>query len=88
MNSDILMFVMLILFKLIVISLALAIFSSIFIQNRKKGLLFLAAIALFSTYSIYNGYQFSVAMGSGILFLYVSLGVVTYFALKKRHERR
>ena len=84
MNNDILMFTMGILFQLIVISLALALFSSIFVQSRKKGLIFLTIYVLFSIYIIYDGYKYSAIMGSSMLFIYISLGIVTYFVIKKR----
>lgn len=88
MDSNILMFTMLILFQLIVISLGLAIFSSIFVKSRKKGLIFLTIYVLLSVYSLYNGYKYSVAMGSSMLIIYISLGVVTYFVIKKKLSNR
>ena len=88
MNNDVLMFTIVILFQLIVISLALAIFSSIFVQSRKKGLIFLIIYILFGIYSLYDGYKYSAIMGSSMLFIYISLGVVTYFVIKKRLAKR
>ena len=84
MDTDILMFTMLILFQLIVISIVLAIFSSVFVESRKKGLIFLTIYVLLSIYSLYDVYKDSVIMGSSMLFIYISLGVVTYFVIKKR----
>ena len=84
MDNNILMFTMVILFQLMVISLALSIFSSIFVKSRKKGLMFLIIYVLLSIYSLYDVYKDSVIMGSSMLFIYISLGVVTYFVIKKR----
>lgn len=84
MDNNILMFTMVILFQLMVISLALAIFSSVFVKSRKKGLIFLIIYVLLSIYSLYDIYKYSVIMGSSMLFIYISLGVVTYFVIKKR----
>lgn len=84
MDNNILMFTMVILFQLMVISLALAIFSSVFVKSRKKGLIFLIIYVLLSVYSLYDIYKYSVIMGSSMLFIYISLGVVTYFVIKKR----
>ena len=84
MDTNILMFTMLILFQLIVVSIALAIFSSVFVKSRKKGLMFLIIYVLLSIYSLYDVYKDSVIMGSSMLFIYISLGVVTYFVIKKR----
>lgn len=84
MDNNILMFTMVILFQLMVISLALAIFSSVFVKSRKKGLMFLTIYVLLSIYSIYDVYKYSAIIGSSMLFIYISLGVVTYFVIKKR----
>lgn len=78
------MFTLVILFQLMVTSLALAIFSSVFVKSRKKGLMFLIIYVLLSIYSLYDVYKDSVIMGSSMLFIYISLGVVTYFVIKKR----
>ena len=84
MDNNILMFTLVILFQLMVTSLALAIFSSVFVKSRKKGLIFLIIYVLLSIYSLYDVYKDSVIMGSSMLFIYISLGVVTYFVIKKR----
>ena len=84
MDNNILMFTLIILFQLMVTSLALAIFSSVFVKSRKKGLMFLIIYVLLSIYSLYDVYKDSVIMGSSMLFIYISLGVVTYFVIKKR----
>ena len=78
------MFTLVILFQLMVTSLALAIFSSVFVKSRKKGLMFLIIYVLLSIYSLYDVYKDSVIMGSSMLFIYISLGVVTYFVIKKK----
>ena len=84
MDNNMLMFTMLILFQLVVVSIALAIFSTVFVKSRKKGLLFLAIYVLLSIYNLSNAYQYSVMMGNSMLFIYMSLGVVTYFVIKKK----
>ena len=84
MDNNILMFTLVILFQLMVTSLALAIFSSVFVKSRKKGLMFLIIYVLLSIYSLYDVYKDSLIMGSSMLFIYISLGVVTYFVIKKR----
>ena len=84
MDNNILMFTLVILFQLMVTSLALAVFSSVFVKSRKKGLMFLIIYVLLSIYSLYGVYKDSVIMGSSMLFIYISLGVVTYFVIKKR----
>ena len=84
MNQDLLIFTMIILFQLTVISLALAIFSSVFVKNRKKGFIFLIGYTLLSIYSLYNAYTHSIIMGNSMLFIYISLGIVTYFVIKRK----
>ena len=84
MDNNILMFTMLILFQLTVTSLVLAIFSSVFVQSRKKGLMLLTIYVLLSIYSLNGVYKYATIMGNIMLFIYISLGVVTYFVIKKR----
>ncbi|MGN4127121.1 hypothetical protein ACMGD3_19245 [Lysinibacillus sphaericus] len=84
MDNNILMFTILILFQLAVVSIVLAIFSSVFVQSRKKGLVFLTIYILLSIYSLYDVYKYSAILGSSMLIIYISLGVVTYFVIKKR----
>lgn len=81
---DILMFTMLILFQLVVVSLAFAIFSSVFVKSRRKGLMFLTIYILLSIYSLYDVYKHSSILGSSMFVIYISLGVVTFFVIKKR----
>ena len=82
--DNILMFTMLILFQLVVVSLALAIFSSVFVKSRKKGLAFLTIYISLSIYSLYDVYKYSAILGSSMLAIYIILGIVTYFVIKKR----
>jgi len=84
MDNNVLMFTMVILFQLTVTSLVLAIFSSVFVQSRKKGLMFLTIYVLLSIYSLNGVYKYATIMGNIMLFIYISLGVVTYFVIKKR----
>ena len=84
MDNNILMFTILILFQLAVVSIVLAIFSSVFVKSRKKGFVFLTIYILLSIYSLYNVYKNSAILGSSMLIIYISLGVVTYFVIKKR----
>ncbi|MFJ6211213.1 hypothetical protein [Lysinibacillus sp. NPDC092081] len=82
MDNNILMFTILILFQLAVVSIVLAIFSSVFVKSRKKGLVFLTIYILLSIYSLYDVYKYSAILGS-MLIIYISLGVVTYFVIKE-----
>lgn len=84
MDNDILMFIMLISVQLVVLSIALAIFSSLFMKSRKKGLIFLIIYILISIYNLFNAYAYSSIMGNSILIIYISSGIGTYFVLKKR----
>ncbi len=84
MDNNILMFTILILFQLAVVSIVLAIFTSVFLKSRKKGLVFLTIYILLSIYSLYGVYKYSAILGSSVLIIYICLGVVTYFVIKKR----
>lgn len=84
MDNNVLMFTMLILFQLVVVSLALAIFSSVYVKSRKKGLVFLTIYLSLSIYSLYDSYTYSTILGSSMLGIYIILGLVTYFVIKKK----
>lgn len=84
MGNNILMYTMLYLSQLIGASLALAIITSVFVKNRKTGILSLTIYVLLNIYSLTIGFKFSALMGSGMLIIYIGLGVLTYFAIKKK----
>ena len=82
--DNILMFTMLILFQIVVVSLGFAIITSVFVKSRKKGLVSLTIYIFLSIYSLYDIYKYSWILGSSMFVIYISLGVVTYFVIKKR----
>ena len=84
MENNILIYTMLFLSQLISASLILAIITSVFVKSRKRGILFLTIYILLNIYSLTIGYKFSTAMGSGMLIIYIGLGVLTYFVTKKK----
>ncbi|MEK9198256.1 hypothetical protein SFC08_08380 [Lysinibacillus halotolerans] len=84
MEYDILMYIMLFLGQLICASLALAIITSVLLKSRKKGILFLTLYILLNLYSLTIVFKFSAIMGSGMLIIYIGLGVLTYFIFKKK----
>lgn len=84
MQNTILMYTMLLLGQLISASLTLAIITSVFVKSRKKGILFLTIYMLLNIYSLTFGFKLSTIMGSGMLIIYIGLGVLTYFVIKKK----
>jgi len=84
MEENILMYIMLLLTQLICASLILAILTSIFVKNRKKGITFFIIYILLNLYSLSIGFKFSTIMGSGMLIIYIGLGVLTFFVIKRK----
>ncbi|KGR77968.1 hypothetical protein CD33_01980 [Ureibacillus sinduriensis BLB-1 = JCM 15800] len=84
MESTILMYIMLFLSQLFTASLVLAIITSVIVKNRKKGILFLTIYLFLILYSLTTGFKFSTIMGSGMLIIYISLGILTYFIIKNK----
>ncbi len=81
---NILMYTMVFLGQLISVSLILAIFTSVFVKSRKQGFVFLTIYILLNTYSLIIGFKFSLVMGCGMLIIYICLGILTYFVIKKK----
>jgi len=84
MENNILMYSMLFLGQLISASLMLAIITSILVKSKKNGVLLLTIYILLNLYSLTIGFKFSTIMGSGMLIIYIGLGVITYFVIKKK----
>ena len=84
MGINILMYTLVFIGQLISVSLILAIFTSVFAKSRKQGFVFLTIYLLLSIYSLTSGFKFSLVMGIGMLIIYICLGTLTYFVLKKK----
>ncbi|WP_422124403.1 hypothetical protein DHX103_06165 [Planococcus sp. X10-3] len=75
---------MLFVVHLITVSLAFGILSSIFVRNARNGYIFLTVILLSGAYTLSVVFDFSVALGYSILFMYLCLGILTYFNIKRK----
>ncbi|UOQ84725.1 hypothetical protein [Gracilibacillus salinarum] len=64
--------------------LAIAVFSSIFVENRKRGYLYLACICGGMVYGLILGFSGSTVLGIGMLIIDVSVLIVAYFDTKKK----
>ena len=84
MGSDFLMYTLVFLGQLVSVSLIMAIFSSVFVRSRKKGYVFITIYLVLSINSLVLGFKTSPVLGSGLSVIYISLGVVTYFVIKKK----
>lgn len=84
MENNTLMYTMLFLGHLISASLALAIITSVLVNSRKKGILFLTIYLLLNLYSLTIVFKISTLMGISMLMIYIGLGVLTYFVIKKK----
>lgn len=84
MENNALMYTMLFLGHLISASLALAIITSVIVNSRKKGILFLTIYLLLNLYSLTIVFKISTIMGISMLMIYIGLGVLTYFVIKKK----
>ena len=86
-NNDVLWGIILVMGHLISTTLALAIFSSIMLQNKKIGLLFLILIMVMGGLTLYRLMTYSITLGLIIGFMYIILCFVTFFSLKKKMNR-
>ncbi|MBD8028243.1 hypothetical protein H9636_16465 [Ureibacillus sp. Re31] len=84
MENNALMYTILFLGHLISASLALAIITSIIVNSRKKGILFLTIYLLLNLYSLTIVFKISTLMGISMLMIYIGLGVLTYFVIKRK----
>jgi hypothetical protein len=83
-NNDVLWGVLLIMGHLVSTTLALAIFSSILLKNKKNGLLFLILLIVMGVLTLYRVMSYSIALGLIIGFMYIMLCFVTFISLKKK----
>ncbi|MGG1632863.1 hypothetical protein [Rossellomorea sp. NRS-1567] len=86
-NNDVLWGIILAMGHLISTTLALAIFSSIVLQNKKNGLLFLILLIVMGVLTLYRVMTYSITLGLIIGFMYIMLCFVTFFSLKKKMTR-
>jgi hypothetical protein len=86
-NNDVLWGVILVMGHLVSTTLALAIFSSILLQNKKNGLLFLILLIVMGVLTLYRVMTYSITLGLIIGFMYIILCFVTFFSLKKKMTR-
>ncbi|UOQ48758.1 hypothetical protein MUN88_00940 [Gracilibacillus caseinilyticus] len=87
MEFNIWMYVTVYIAQLIGAFLALAIFSSVFIESRKRGYLYLASICVGMINALILGFSASTVMGIGMLIINVCLLVVAYFDTKKKMNK-
>jgi hypothetical protein len=86
-NNDVLWGVILVMGHLISTTLALAIFSSILLQNKKKGLLFLILLIAMGALTLYRVMSYSITFGIIIGFMYIILCFVTFISLIRKMTR-
>ncbi|MGD6971232.1 hypothetical protein ACQCWA_09035 [Rossellomorea aquimaris] len=86
-NNDVLWGVILLMGHLISTTLALAIFSSILLQNKKKGLLFLILLIVMGVLTLYRVMSYSITFGIIIGFMYIILCFVTFISLIRKMTR-
>ncbi|KAA0564473.1 hypothetical protein F0342_09855 [Bacillus sp. CH30_1T] len=86
-NNDVLWGVILVMGHLISTTLALAIFSSILLQNKKKGLLFLILLIVMGVLTLYRVMSYSITFGIIIGFMYIILCFVTFISLIRKMTR-
>ncbi|MGR3764227.1 hypothetical protein [Rossellomorea sp. NS-SX7] len=65
-------------------TLALAIFISIFRNDPVKGKLFLTAIIVWAAFSLYKLFHFSIIIGLMTVLMYVSFSLITFRSIKYR----
>ncbi|KMJ57247.1 hypothetical protein AB685_17765 [Bacillus sp. LL01] len=72
--------------QVIMVSLALTIFSSLYIKSRKKGYIFISIIALLFIFQIINSFNTSIFLGFSILITILILSTVTYLIKRKKES--
>jgi hypothetical protein len=75
---------LLIIVHAISLTLALAVFLSIYRNNPVRGKLFLATIILWGLFSLYKLFIFSSSAGVFAIFMYAAFTALTFRSLKKR----
>jgi hypothetical protein len=83
MDNNMLWGAILLICHLVTTTLALAIFSSIFRKNTKRGYIFLALLICMGAMTLFNVFNYSIVVGFILCLMYLSLGIITYFSLKK-----
>src|SRR5690606_42093523 len=68
----------------IITFLALAIFSSVFRKNRKKGSIFLVFLIAIGIMNMDNLSDYSITLGILCCLVYLILGLITYLSLKSK----
>jgi len=82
-DNQILWGAMLLIVHLISTILALAIFSSIFRKNKKRGYIFLVLLIFLGYTNLKNVFMYSLIVGFLLCLMYLIMGIVTYLSLKK-----
>jgi hypothetical protein len=83
MDNNMLWGAILLICHLVTTTLALAIFSSIFRKNTKRGYIFLVLLICMGAMTLFNVFNYSIVVGFILCLMYLSLGIITYFSLKK-----
>ncbi|MFD2924775.1 hypothetical protein [Halobacillus naozhouensis] len=84
MNSDIVFYSTAFIGHLIAFSLALVIFSTIFLHHKNKGYMILTAIIILNVYTLIIGFEFSTRMGLGFALIDGCIGTVTYLVIRRK----
>ncbi|ART77588.1 hypothetical protein B4U37_16675 [Sutcliffiella horikoshii] len=72
---------------LVTASIAFAIFTSIYLKNRRKGLVSLTIIFSLLGNSLYHGFIASNIMGIGMMIIFACLSIFTYINLQKKIKK-
>lgn len=70
-------------FQLLYLSIGLAVFKSLFPQNRPKGIALLIVLVLGSLYLLTVGYSLSIALGITMTLIALAMGAITVIMMKK-----
>ncbi|KAB8135724.1 hypothetical protein F9U64_10625 [Gracilibacillus oryzae] len=73
--------------QLIGVSLALAVFPSLYFKSRKNGILLLVIIIIAILYSLIQGFSASAAMGTGMLIISICLLAAAYINVQRQKEK-
>lgn len=83
-SLDVTMFIVLLLCAAVGMTIALIIFTSIFVQSRAKGYIYILMLIAASATMLISLYETSPILAAAIVILYTILAVLTCFNVKKK----
>ncbi|TYS18547.1 hypothetical protein FZC78_03135 [Rossellomorea vietnamensis] len=84
MDISIGMYLMMTASHLIQVSLVMAIFSSIYIKNKRNGYISLAVIAFLYSVQLHRGFTVAPIVGITFLIIMIGMGIVSFLVIRRK----